>query len=101
MSIKIGSNSGINKINNEFIQKDLKRIKKNEEDTSNISSDDKVELSSRAMDLKEMQSQVMATPDVRTEKVLQIKTNIENGTYAISSEKIAERLIEEAIEEVP
>lgn len=101
MSIKIGSNSGIDKINNEFIQKDLKRIKKSEEDKTNISSDDKVELSSRAMDLKEMQSQAMSSPDVRTEKVQQIKTNIENGTYSISSEKIAERLIEEAMEEIP
>lgn len=101
MSIKIGSNSGIDKINNEFIQKDLKRIKKSEEDKTNISSDDKVELSSRAMDLKEMQSQAMSSPDVRSEKVQQIKTNIENGTYSISSEKIAERLIEEAMEEIP
>lgn len=100
MSIKISSNSGIDKINNEFMQKDLKRIKKSEEDKTNISSDDKVELSSRAMDLKEMQSQAMSTPDVRTGKVQQIKTDIENGTYSISSEKIAERLIEEAMEEI-
>ena len=78
MSIKIGS-SGIDKINSEFIQKDLKRIKKSEENTG-IPSEDKVELSSRAMDLKEMQTKAMSEPDVRTEKVQQIKMSIDNGT---------------------
>lgn len=97
MGIKISAN-GIDKLNSEFIQKDLKRIKKSEEETPNISPDDKVELSSRAVDLKEMQAAAMASPDVRPEKVEQIKMQIDNGTYKISSEKIAEQLIEEAME---
>jgi negative regulator of flagellin synthesis FlgM len=75
----------------------LKRIKQNEEDVSNISAGDKVELSSRAMDLKEMQTQAMATPDVNSDKVNAIKMQIESGTYKINNEEIAEKLIQEAL----
>jgi negative regulator of flagellin synthesis FlgM len=91
------SAEGIDKINNELIQRDLKRVKKNENETANIASDDKVELSSRALDLKEMQAKVAASPDVRTDVVDQIKMKIDNGTYQISHEKIAQQLIEEAM----
>jgi negative regulator of flagellin synthesis FlgM len=95
--MKIGS-GGIDKINSDLIARDLKRIKQNEDDVSNFSADDKVELSSRATDLKEMQAQAMATPDVRSEKVDAIKMKVDNGTYQIDNEKIAEKLIEEALE---
>lgn len=75
MGIDIDAN-GSEKIDSEFIQNDLKRIKKSEE----------------------MQTMAMASPDVRTEKVEQIKIQIDSGTYKISSEEIAEQLIEEAME---
>jgi len=97
MSMKIGSDR-VSKLNNEFIQKDLKKIKQNEEDTSSFAGDDKVELSSQAMDLKKMQQQAMSTPDVRTEKVDNIKLQVDNGNYKINTEQIAEKLIQEGLE---
>jgi len=96
MNIKIGSNP-IDKINSDYIQKDLKRIKQSETDTSTYAGDDKVELSTRATDLKEMQAQAMSAPDVRTELVESIKMKVENGTYQIDTGKIAEKMIEEAM----
>ncbi len=96
MSMKIDS-SGIGKINNDVVRKDLNRVKNSEEVTSDYNSDDKVELSARAMDLKEMQTKAMSTPDVRTEKVDSIKLKVDNGTYQISTEAIASRMIEEAM----
>jgi flagellar biosynthesis anti-sigma factor FlgM len=75
MGIDIDAN-GSEKIDSEFIQKALKRIKKSED----------------------MQGAAMASPDVRTEKIEQIKMQINSGTYKISSEEIAQQLIEEAIE---
>jgi flagellar biosynthesis anti-sigma factor FlgM len=97
MSIKI-STDGIDKINSEYIQRDLIRIKENEKASPNIASDDKVELSSKALDLKKMQTKTMSFPDVRPEKVEQIKMQVDSGTYKVSPGKIAERLIDEAIE---
>jgi negative regulator of flagellin synthesis FlgM len=91
------SSERIDTFNSELIQRDLKRIKSNENESANIVSDDKVELSSGALNLKEMQAKAMSLPDVRTERVEQIKLKIDNGTYRISHEKIAEQLIDEAM----
>jgi anti-sigma28 factor (negative regulator of flagellin synthesis) len=75
MGIDIDAN-GIEKCNSEFIGNDLHGIEKSEK----------------------MQTTAMASPDVRTEKLEQIKVQIHSGTYKISSEEIAEQLIEEAME---
>lgn len=87
----------IDKINSEFIQKDLKRVKDTEKEAENIVSEDKVEISSKALDLKAMQEQAMQAPDVRMEMVTSIKTRLESGTYEISHEAIAERMVEESL----
>ena len=95
MDVKIGTD-GIDKISSEYTKRDIKRIKASEK-VPTIESD-KVELSSKALDLKEMQIKTMSFPDIRPEKVEQIKTQLDSGTYDISPGKIAERLIEEAME---
>ena len=97
MNVKIGAD-GIDKINSEYIKRDIKRIKESEKASNNIEPGDKVELSSKALDLKEMQTKTMSFPDVRPEKVEQIKMQVDRGTYNISPGKIAERLIDEAME---
>ena len=40
---------------------------------------------------------IKAVPDVRDEKVAQIKKQIENGTYKIDGEKIALKMIKESL----
>ena len=100
MKIKI-SPDGMEKSDSEFKQEDSSHRKKDEEDTAAISTGIKVELSTRSLNIKEMRAKAMSFPDVRTEKVEQIKMQIDSGTYRISHEKIAEQLIEEAIEQGP
>jgi flagellar biosynthesis anti-sigma factor FlgM len=95
MDVKIGTD-GIDKINSEYIKPGIKRINESEEVPTNIESD-KAELSSKTLDLKEMQMKTMSFPDVRPEKVEQIKMKLDSGTYNISPGEIAERLIEEAM----
>ncbi|UCH95952.1 MAG: flagellar biosynthesis anti-sigma factor FlgM [Candidatus Aminicenantes bacterium] len=92
------ANDNIDKFNSEWIQPDLKHMKQNEKASTNIAYDDKVVSSSQALDLKEMQTKTISFPDVRSEKVKQIKKQVKKGTYKISTEKIAEFLIEEAME---
>lgn len=96
MDVKVGTD-GIDKINSEYIKPGIKRIKESEKVPAQIEAD-KVELSSKALDLKEMQMKTMSFPDVRPEKVEQIKMQVDSGTYNISPGEIAERLIEEATE---
>jgi len=96
MDVKIGTD-GIDKISSEYITRDIIRIKESEKVTAPIESD-KIELSSKNLDLTEMQMKIMSFPDIRAEKVEQIKMQLESGTYNISPGEIAERLIEEAME---
>ena len=58
---------------------------------------DTVALSSAAKDIQEAQKQLEAIPDVREEKVAQLKEQIENGTYEIDAEKIADKMIKDAL----
>jgi negative regulator of flagellin synthesis FlgM len=94
--MKVTLNS-IDKINSEFIQKDLKRVKDTEKDSENIVSEDKVEISSKALDLKAMQEQAMQAPDVRMDMIASIKTRLDSGTYEINHEQIAERMVEDSL----
>jgi negative regulator of flagellin synthesis FlgM len=58
---------------------------------------DKVEISEAAKEIQEVRKQLDNTPDVRTEKVEQLKNQIENGTYEIKSEEIAEKMLKESL----
>ena len=58
---------------------------------------DTVALSSAAKDIQEAQRQLEAIPDVREDKVAQLKEQIENGTYQIDEEKIADKMLKDAL----
>ena len=96
--MKVTTNiDSIDKLNNDFIRKDLKKVKGTETSAANYASGDSVEISSEALNLKDMQAAAMQAPDVRSEKVAAIKTQVNSGAYQISHEKLAEQMIEEAI----
>lgn len=59
--------------------------------------EDRVFLSSMAKDIQMAKSQLEAIPDVRIEKVTEIKNQISQGTYSVSSEKIAHHLMGESL----
>jgi negative regulator of flagellin synthesis FlgM len=58
---------------------------------------DTVVLSDAANRIQEAQSQIKAIPDVRTDKVAELKSQIEKGTYEIKSEAIAEKMIRDSL----
>jgi negative regulator of flagellin synthesis FlgM len=58
---------------------------------------DTVALSSAAKDIQEAQRKLDAIPDVREEKVAQIKEQIENGTYEMDAEKIADKMLKDVL----
>jgi negative regulator of flagellin synthesis FlgM len=61
------------------------------------SCEDRVLLSPMAKDIQMAKSQLQGIPDVRVEKVTEIKNQISQGTYPVSSEKIAHRLMGESL----
>ena len=58
---------------------------------------DTVVLSDTAKKVQEAKKQLEAIPDVREEKVAQLKEQIENGTYNMDEEKIAGKMIKDAL----
>jgi negative regulator of flagellin synthesis FlgM len=58
---------------------------------------DTVVLSDTAKKIQETQTQLKAIPDVREDKVAQLKEQIENGTYEIDEEKIADKMLKDSL----
>jgi negative regulator of flagellin synthesis FlgM len=58
---------------------------------------DTVVISETAKRIQAAQSLLETTPDVRSEKVAEIKRRIEDGTYEIKPDQIAEKMIRESL----
>ena len=58
---------------------------------------DTVVLSDSAKRVQEAQKELAAIPDVREDKVAQLKEQIENNTYDMDEEKIAGKMISDAL----
>lgn len=56
---------------------------------------DKVQISSRAKEIAELMAVINQMPDIRAEKVAEIKKAIESGNYTINPTKIAESILNE------
>jgi len=63
-----------------------------------VTKGDNVELSQTAKDIRQAKKLLDSIPDIREEKVAQIKQQIEDGTYKIDEEKIALNMLKEALE---
>jgi negative regulator of flagellin synthesis FlgM len=58
---------------------------------------EKVNLSTRAKDIQQIRQILDQTPDIREDKVLELKRQIDSENYRIDAEKIAEKMVGESI----
>lgn len=58
---------------------------------------EKVDLSTMARDIQKAKVEVSKLPDVREEKVQEIKAQVDKGTYNVSGEQIANKMVGESI----
>jgi negative regulator of flagellin synthesis FlgM len=56
-----------------------------------------VVISDTAKRIQEAQKQIQTIPDVRAEKVAELRKQIENGTYEIKADQIAGKMIKESL----
>ena len=54
---------------------------------------DKTEFSSEAQTLAKLSSQMGSVPDVRQDRVATLRQAIQNGTYSVSNEQIAQSML--------
>ena len=62
--------------------------------------EEKVDLSTMAKDIQQAKNALSKLPDVREEKVQELKSQVEKGTYNVSGEKIAGKMVEESIVDI-
>ena len=79
-----------NKINQLYQTNKTKQTMK----TGNVSKKDSVEISQVGRDYQIAKQAVAAAPDIREDKVKEIKDKIASGTYNVSAEELAEKMIE-------
>lgn len=59
-----------------------------------VESADRVELSKGYTEVARMKNNMTETDDVRTEQVEKLRQMIQNGSYVVQPEKIAEKMLE-------
>ena len=78
---------------------DNKASTKSQGGTSLTGGTEQIAISSKAKDIQKATEAVNSAPDIRIEKVAQIKDQIANGSYSVSSEQLAEKILENIITE--
>ena len=58
---------------------------------------DTVELSDMGKRVQEANKQLENIPDIREDKVAQLKEQVENGTYEIDAEKVADKMLRDSL----
>ena len=85
----VGLNASLQNLD---LQKQNQRSPKTGEENS-TSDRDRIELSVRGREIQHLDNLILSTPDVREAKVEQVRSAIENGTYNVKAEKIADKIL--------
>ena len=57
------------------------------------SDPDRLELSTRSLDIQHIDELIQSTPDVREGLVEQVRNSIQNGTYNVKAEQVADKIL--------
>lgn len=89
--MKIFNNNNINKIMKSY----GKTGKKEVFESSRLKKKDQFTISNEAKDIQKALKIAKESPDIREEKIREIKMRLDSGNYNINSKKVAEKLIED------
>jgi negative regulator of flagellin synthesis FlgM len=101
----------ISDLNKDITAQMVQQYQKNDNFSANANSDkntvpvaarpeEKVDLSTKAKDIQQAKNALSAVPDVRENKVQEIRTQVEQGKYNVSAEKIAGKMVGESIVDI-
>jgi len=100
--MKVTTNNNANIINmyNDRIraaQTDRASMRPDESSSQRQVNGDKVELSSRVREVNDIKKMVEEAPDVRLDRVAELKELIQSDAYEVENEDIASKMIENSI----
>ncbi len=70
-------------------------VEKSESEKASVPQDDSVRISSGAKEAQKIMTEIEKVPDVREDRVRELKAAIDAGTYNVSGEAVAEKMIKE------
>ncbi len=59
--------------------------------------EEKVNLSTKARDIQQLRDAINQLPDVREDKVRELKDQVEKGAYDVNGQKVAEKMVAESL----
>lgn len=92
--------SGMDTLEQTSRKKNVEKVSANDKQNSSVVESDEVSISEKGKDVSEMTCTLKEMPDVRADKVADLKERIANGTYNISGKDIASKIINTALEDV-
>lgn len=76
-----------------------KPVNPKSEPAGSVSGGEQIDLSSKAKGIQKTLETVQTSPDIRSEKVAEIKNQIASNTYRVDSEALAEKILREILTE--
>ncbi len=67
--------------------------------SGSVAGKDSVSLSSGSRDVQKVKDILQETPDVRMEKVAELKARIESGNYNVDSRQLADKMLADLLDE--
>ncbi len=100
--MRIDSNmmSGMDTLEQTSRKRNVEKISANDKQNSAAVESDAVSISEKGKDVSEMTRTLKEMPDVRADKIADLKERIANGTYNVSGKDIASKIINTALEDV-
>ena len=100
--MRIDSNmmSGMDTLEQTSRKRNEKKVSANDKQNSAAVESDAVSISEKGKDVSEMTRTLKEMPDVRADKIADLKERIANGTYNVSGKDIASKIINTALEDV-
>ncbi|MFQ6039336.1 MAG: flagellar biosynthesis anti-sigma factor FlgM [Candidatus Poribacteria bacterium] len=99
--MKISDNGNIDKINMYTPEVKPKMISQKPDNATSLleksNNKDEILLSEDAVQFTKFKERLSALPNVRHDLVAELKSRIQNGSYKVDSEEVADKLIEESV----
>ena len=76
-----------------------KNVRAEETAASAVAAKDSVSLSSGSRDVQKIQEILQETPDIRADRVAEIKARIESGEYRVDARELADKMLSDLLSE--
>ena len=100
--MRIDSNmmSGMDTLEQTSRKRNVEKVSTTESQNTSAVESDAVSISEKGKDVSEMTRTLKELPDVRADKIADLKERIANGTYNVSGKDIAAKIVKTALEDV-